>query len=31
VLVGDDAKGFVDLVESLGSYEAWRPVSQSGP
>ena len=28
VLVGDDAKGFVDLVTSLGSYEAWRPVAE---
>ena len=28
VLVGDDAIGFVDLVTSLGSYEAWKPVGQ---
>ncbi|MGZ8762106.1 MAG: SDR family oxidoreductase [Acidimicrobiia bacterium] len=28
VLVGDDAKGFVALVDSLGSYEAWKPVSE---
>jgi NAD(P)-dependent dehydrogenase (short-subunit alcohol dehydrogenase family) len=28
VLVGDDAVMFVDLVEGLGSYEAWRPVSE---
>ncbi|MGQ0833260.1 MAG: SDR family oxidoreductase [Microthrixaceae bacterium] len=27
VLVGDDAVMFVDLVTSLGTYEAWRPVS----
>lgn len=28
VLVGADAKGFVDLVNSLGTYEAWRPVAE---
>jgi NAD(P)-dependent dehydrogenase (short-subunit alcohol dehydrogenase family) len=28
VLVGDDAVMFVDLVEGLGSYEAWRPVNE---
>ena len=27
-LVGDDAIGFVDLVTSLGSYEAWKPVGR---
>jgi len=28
VLVGEDAVGFVDLVTSLGTYEAWKPVGQ---
>lgn len=28
VLVGEEAVGFVDLVTSLGSYEAWKPVGQ---
>ncbi len=28
VLVGEDAVSFVDLVTSLGTYEAWKPVGQ---
>lgn len=28
VLVGEDAIGFVDLVTSLGTFEAWKPVGQ---
>ncbi len=28
VVVGDDAVGFVALVDSLDSYEAWKPLSE---
>lgn len=28
VVVGDEAVGFVALVDSLGSYEAWKPLSE---